>query len=347
MITIPGGAYIPAVPMTAFSAPNLIDGATMDASGEKWAIIFRVPRSGTLDLMEFQIGTVGNNPDNGLKVSFQDLDANGVPDGTPDQYRLLAGPFTSNTWITPGLMTADGTNGGTKRAVTAGQMLAFVCEFESFTAGDSYNPKFLDIDATFGGILGDNTRARFQSAAWTKLPGNGCCALKYATDGYVPIADDIFPILTLTTAQFGMDSANDEFALRFQLPASVQCDGAWLWGEIDADADVVIYDSNGTTVLGSASIDASARPGTGPSKHHARWPAVTLQANTTYRVSLKATTIIEQTLLYNWTANSAGLMAAAHGGVEWYRSKRADGGSWTDENTIRPFMGIHIIGLDS
>jgi hypothetical protein len=346
LTVLPGGFYYPSPFHPAAAIPASVS-STLNASGEKYAWAFRVPKSGVLETCEFRIGTVSNNPDNGLRISFQDLDSSGNPDGTQDQYRDIAGPFSSNTWITPGIMSHDGTNGGTKRTVTAGQVLAVVLEFTSFTAGDSINIDVLDHPSAPGGITGfDLIDYLFESAAWSKSLNAGYLALKYETDGYEPVAQDMVPALALSSVTYNTGSASDEYALRFQVPCDMQVDGGWVRADIDNDAELVLYDGDGTTVLGSATFDASQRTLTTAHNHNGNFAPVTLIAGVTYRLSLKPTTG-SSIILYGWTANSAGLMAAATGGVEWHRSKRADAGSWTDESTERPWMGIHVSAVPS
>lgn len=344
--TLPGGAWFGAPIILNASAPTLSATGGMTASGHKFAYVFRVPRTGTLETCEFRIGNVNNNPDNGLRISFQNLDANGDPDGTQDQYRDIAGPFTTATWVTPGIMSSDGTDGGTKRSVTGGDWLAVVIEFTSFVASDNI---------TFGCLNTQNTAAAGSypteeytdlfTASWVKTVFGASIALKYVTDGYVPISENFFPILSVASTSYGNGSTPDERAMRFRLPTPCVCDGAWVRGDFDGDCDIILYSTNGSTVLGSCSIDASARVGTTGMNVYARWAGVSLAANTTYYLSVKPTTATTITL-YEWSANSAGLMAAAIGGSEWYLATQTDAGGFSTTTTTRPFCGLHLSAVD-
>lgn len=347
MSLLPSSGYWPAPPVNDAGVPALV-ASTINAATDKYALIFRVPHSGDIETIEFRLGTVGNNPDNGLRISLQDLNSAGDPDGVQDQFRTIPGPFTSVSWITPGLITSDGTDGGTKRTVTAGQMLAVVIEFESFVASDSVTISGLDNPTDPGGISGyEYYTDHFDAGAWSVALNIGVIALKYVTDGYKNIAHDWAPILAVTATAYNTGSSSDEYALRFQVPMDMTIDGGWVRADIDGDADLVLYDSDGTTVLASGSFDASARPQTGAHNHHVNFSPVNLLANTTYRLALKPTTGTSVTL-YGFTANSNALMAAAPGGgTSWYRSNRADAGSWTDETAERPWMGIHIYSIPS
>lgn len=342
---IHGGLWFPTVFQSGATGALVFGTMLMDAAAEKAAYIFTIPKTGTLDTYEFRIGSVTNNPDNGLRISFQNLDANGDPDGTQDQFRDIAGPFSANTWIVPGLITSDGTDTGTKRSVTVGDRIAVVIEFVSFVAGDSLQILSLQNFSNSAEKLdGQEFYCDQFLVAWGKTAGdipNG--ALKYETSGYYPINGWTFPLLTGNARAYNSGSTPDEISLRFQIPFAGECDGAWVRLDMDGDCDVVLYD--GTTVLASASLDSSARLVAAGANVFARWTPQVLAANTTYRIALKPTTVTNVTL-FTWTSDNAGLMAAASGGIEWYRSERTDAGAWSDTTTERPLIGLHLNAID-
>ena len=351
LVTFPGGLWSP-IPSVCNDIPfTLGSTGTINSAGDLFAYIVIAPRSGTLNRFEFRLGTVSNNPDNGLRVAFRNIDAaNGDPDGTEDEFRVVAGPFVTNQWVTPGLITSDGSDTGTKRVVTAGDRLACVIGFESFVAGDQL------AFGVLGGLLTSFTTVSkldgtfeyhdsFDGATWTKNSRPGCFALEYATDGYVPINDEWIPALTLSATGFNSGSSPDERALRFQVPISCVCDGAWIRGEFDGDCDVILYD-NADTVLATGFIDASARGTLSDAHALVRWPGVTLTPNTTYRVAWRPSTVTN-IAPYAFTVNSAGLMAAAVGGAEWFLSTRTNAGAWTDVTAERLLAGLHFSQFDN
>lgn len=344
-VTIPGGLWMPA-PWQVGTAAPAHTGLTMDAAAEKYAMIFDVPRSGVLESFEFRTATVLNNPDNGIRISFQNLDASGDPDGTQDQFRDITGTINSNTWFAPGLITSDGTDGGVKRTVTAGDRLAVVIEFISFTASDSFQIAGLSMVSGSAELLDTQNYVDHFTAAWAKnttvLPLG---ALKYVTDGFVPIHDQIYPVQTFNTRTYGNGSTPDEIALYFQVPFSGACDGFWVRSDVDADVDVVLYDSDGTSTLASYTIDSSARITTAGAIYQGHWAPVTLSANTNYRLSIKPTSASTFSL-YTLTTNSAALMGGAPGGTAWHRSERTDAGAWSQTTTERPLAGLHFASVD-
>jgi len=346
MIVPPGGLwYVP--PLTAGTASSFV-GTTINAAGEKVAACFRVPKSGVLNRCEFVVGTVGNNPDNGLRVSFQDLDASGHPDGTQDQFRTMAGPFVGNTWQTPGLMTSDGTDTGIKRTVVAGDRIALVVEFESFVASDSIDIRRYPLLGADGTGEMEYYSDEFITGAWvrpTSTPGMIPLALEYVTDGYVNILENCYPILAFANATYNTGSTPDERALRFQVPMACVCDGAWIRADFDGDCDILLIDSDGTTVLATTTVDSSARGFTTGATAVVRWAGVALTANTTYRVSVRPSTVTSLNL-FGFTVENNARMLAAPGGTTWYQSTRTDAGAWTDTDTSRPFIGLHLSQID-
>lgn len=346
---IPGGLWYPPPLVSALSALSLAT-TTLNAATEKFATIFRVPRTGTLDTCEFRIGTVTNNPDNGLRISFQTVDAAGLPDGVQDQFRTIAGPFASASWVTPGLITSDGTDTGTKRSVTAGELIAVVIEFESFVALDSINIDRLVLSGSDGIGEAEYFSLEDITGAWVKITattdaGLQALALKYATDGYVNIYEQVYPAETYLSTSYNSGSTPDERAMRFQVPITCVCDGAWVRIDADGDVDIVLYD-NADVVLATATIDASQRAQTLGMDFVVRWAGVTLTANTTYRLSVRPSTVTSVTL-YRFETEDNARMQAAPAGSQFYESSRTDAGAWTDTDNQRPFAGLHISQLDN
>ena len=97
---------------------------TLDAAGEKLGFIFSVGKTGNISKLVIRCGAVTTAET--LKLSLQDVDlSTGEPDETEDQ----SGTFTPvvNDWVEVTL--------GSSRAVTVGDLLAVVIEFDS-TVGD-------------------------------------------------------------------------------------------------------------------------------------------------------------------------------------------------------------------
>lgn len=321
-------------------------GLTINASGDRVAFIVQVPKSGTLDQFEFRVGTVTNNPDNGVKFSFQDIDVTtGLPDAVVDQFANHVAALSSNTWITPdNVMTDTGAGGGVKRTVTKGDMLACVIDFVTFVASDSFNVQTQASSGTLATnpfYIGDAS-----TGTYAKASGIPNLVLKYSDGTYAEFPYPVLPASAINARAFSSSSTPDERALRFQVPVSCRVSGFWVYGQFGANCDMVLYDSDGTTVLGTSTIDSDIR-GINNSRTSMGFfsSSVTLAANTTYRLSVKPATTTTITV-YDFDVDSAGLMAAAQGGAQLYGSTRTDAGAWTDTTTQRPICGVLIDGFD-
>lgn len=343
LISIKGGMWLPFPPSASAATPVLASQA-LTVSGNYAASIIRVPKTGILDKFEFRYGTVTTFPTNGIRCTFENVDlTTGNPDGTMDQYRKIAADPGSNVWVAPGLMTSDGTDTGTKRSVTGGDLLACVVRQEN--TADAWS-----INVSTGSA---HTRAEsltynmecYGNNSGTKI-GYPILALKYNDGSYEPIVGGgVYPVLTWTTRTFNDSSTPDERALFFRFPVSVKVKGVWLAVDLDGDLDIVLYDSNGTSALATVSFDASVRIGTGPRLLLSAFAEQTLLANTDYRLSVKPTSATSA-LIYDITANSNALLDAMEGGKSWHLSTRVNAGGWSQFDTIRPLMGLLVSAID-
>jgi hypothetical protein len=316
----------------------------LDASTEKAALIIQAPKSGTIESVEF-IPTTGTtvNAASALRVSLQDVSAtNGNPDGTQDQYRDLAGSdLSAGTWVSSGIISSNGTDGGTKRSVTKGDILSVVWEYQTFTASDVVR---------LGGVLrGSFSKSDYPygdsqaSGTWTKQDNLPIVAIKYADGSYVEVAG-IWPATGDPTVAYNSGSTPDERALRFKLPAAMRVAGAWFMCDCDGDLEVVLYDNAGTAQR-TIAIDKDIRQETTPGYRYVLFSSsIELAANTVYRLAIKPTSATSITLT-EVTFNSNAIMAACPGGIEMYLSTRTDGGAWTDDTARRPFIGLIIDGV--
>lgn len=310
-----------------------------------FAVMVRCPKAGTLDRFEFLTANVANNPDNGLRLSFQDVDAAGVPDGTADQYRVITGTISSNTWQVPGTMTNDGTDLGTKRTVTKDEMIACVIGFENPVSGDSVSIALQSTISNWSGMLQSYMATGNTTPTWTKTATDPIIALFYDDGTIAELTDTtLWPISTVTQSVFGSSSTPDEYAMRFQIPFSMRASGLWVRADFDNAADVILYD-NSNTSLGSFSVNSALQRASSPGITTRRFSSdVTLSANTTYRIAVKPTSTSTITIS-NATVPSNAYLGTVFG-TEWYMSTRTDAGSWTDDDNAFFPAGLLVNGID-
>lgn len=344
IVTVPQ-FVVPYFPTLVTTVAPAFGNFALTASAHKVAGIIVAPATGTLDWIEFRIGTVPDNPNNGLRVSFQAL-SGANPGGTPAQYRDLTGTFTSNTWqVPPGIMTDDGTNGGTPRSVTRGDVFSWVVEFVSFVTGDNINISSL-VNPT--GTALQNLYYESFTSSWvannTRYP---LCALRYSGGVYYEMPY-MLPAVTFNShGTFNTGSTPDERALRFQLLTPQRLSGFYLLIDADNATDVVLYDSGGST-LGTVTLPVAARYGPTPQWWYGQFAtAISLSAGVTYRLSVKPTTT-SNIVTYSMDVNSNAVLGMLGTGcTEWYSSTRTDAGAWTDSTTNWPFLHLLFDGIDS
>ena len=348
LTAIPGGLWIPLPPIYSVAAPtfNISSLLTIDASAEKAAFMFQVPKTGTLDKIEFRTGAVTFGGGSVLRASFQDIDlATGFPDGTQDQFRDVTG-VAANTWTVPGLMTSDGTDTGTKRSVTVGGLLAVVIEYATFTAGDTVTWAQHQVQSTTGILPAFPTPALFTAAWAMNTAGYPSMALKYNDGSYAYIVDPLSPILTFNTRTFNSTSTPDERGMIFQFAGPVAVGGAWFRADLDAAADLVLYDSDGSTALQTVSLDSDLRSGTAGLNQFVRFADTNLTASTNYRLILKPTSA-SSVSLYDYDVSAAAHLDVCAGGQNFHSTTRTDAGAWTQTTTNRPWMGLLVTKIDN
>lgn len=331
-------------------APNFTATGAMNASGDRVAFIVRCPKAGTLDKFEVRTGTVSNNPDNGIRYSFQSVDATtGNPDTSVDQFRDITAAHASNTWQTPGLITSDGTDTGTKRTVSRGEYVACVMDFVSFTASDSISYSTLRADAPdIGGASwsADGSSGTYAKGSRSFRP---ILALKYDDGTYAHFGhDNVWPVSAINTYLYNSANATaDERGIKFNFPVPVQVRGAWFYVDMDADWDCVLYD-NASSVLASVTADKDFRQGSGAvvAPYFVLFSSsISCSANTDYRIIAKASASANS--WYSLSAPSSSYMSAMPWGTYGVSTRRVDAGSWTDATDEQMLCGLILDGFDN
>lgn len=342
-----GGAWVPTI--SRWSGPAF-NGTPMriDASGEKMAYIFRAPKTGTLHSFEFKCGSATQTPgSNGVRASFQDVDlATGNPDETADQFRTLTSTeLVANAWvIPPGPLTSDGTDNGAKRSVVRGELLAVVLEYNSFQASSVVTVDMLDVSLSGGPPYADLKTG----GSWAKVTLPMTFAIRY-DDGTYPMVigpyGQTHPTLSISSNTTNNGTTPDEIGMTFTFPANVLIGGAYVRVDLDGDCDLLIYDSQGTVVVGPIALDKDVRTGTTGTNHMVIFPEFVALANELYTLALRPSSATSATI-YWYTVNDANKFSDFEGGTSWYWRERTDAGAWTETLTKRPYYSLLVSGLD-
>ncbi len=354
IVTVPKFAFPPQWQEVAGSASPV----TLDAADKRIAHIFAITKNGTLDKFEFLTGpTVAVNAASVIRVSFRGIvAATGEPSGVNDQRRnILGSALSANTWISPGVITDDGSGGGVKRVVTRGDLLAIHIEYTSFTGGDD-----LDIAVLGGRFLTGKSGScdgfpydLFQSGgSWDRSPapsGSGpiAFALKYADGTYTrPIAPGQFGVTTIGSNPI-FDSADtpDERGNIFTLTVPIRVTGANVAvAASPGDAyEVVLIDTDGSTELEAVTVDGDHATNLGPQPRFVPFDASHELAIGTYRLTIRPTT--GNVAVANIIVDDNAVLESVFN-KNWFGTSRADAGAWTEEDTRFYFLNLVVDGLE-
>lgn len=354
-IALNGLAWLPSP--QPLPTPPAISGSSVAASGAKMAFVLQAPKAGTLDTAEFYLQSF-TKATSGLRISFQGISpTTGAPDNVQDQYRDITSGLAASTWITPGLMTDTGADGGAKRTVTKGEKFAVVIEFVAYDAtapADAF---------AVGRLTGDSSQpfAAFpytlihNGSSWNKT-GNShfILALKYDDGTYASVGPTYFPISAVgATTAFANNTSVKQQGLRFKFPAPVTVDGFWVFADLDGDVNFVFYDSDDVTALETIAWDKDERTDAGTCGHFVRFPtARELLADTFYRLVVKPTSTTTCTMYYVDYPSTAIMNAAPGFGANAYYTESTVAtptatGDWTNTTTRCPWMAIALSGIDA
>lgn len=308
-------------------------GITIDAAGEKFGFIFRVPRTGTIDRVGFSTRAVTTAQT--LRAGLETTDTtNFLPTGT--QY----GGSAVGTQATPAANTFYEVTLGTSATATKGDVIALVVQFDS-TVG---NLVVGTVDNEGGASLTSFPFVAGYTTAWAKSAGLiGMCSIRYSDGVYEPLGQCI-PTSPRVDTFFNSGSAADEIGNRFTLPAPVRVTGVFSGvAHATVAVDYVLYE--GTTALATISIAAGESAANGY-ETYLFTSEITLAAGTVYRLVAKPTTTSNVNVREAVMLNAA-MMDMIPGGSDWYKTSRVDAGAWTDDSTRRIWaLGLLVDQID-
>jgi len=338
------------------------DADELDTAGKRAGMIFAAPLAGVLDTFEFlavRLGGLGLDPASVVRVSFQNVDGSGVPDGTQDQYRDILGSsigeaeaFGAPIWQSTGLMTSDGTDVGTKRTVALGELVAAVIQYQTFTALDDFYPATAAITSQAVGSIAvgrpyyvfHNGTSWAKTAARTPLVG----ALRYSTGEYVFIAPSTYAAVSQANVNLASDSSPDEAGMKFRLAADALATAVWVnvsRTSGGASSEIVLYDP-GDGVIARVIVPVGLlEPGNGNAGNlYAPLPEdIPIEHGVEYRLTVKATSPGpgKVSILYV-PVQTLGHLGTCQGGNDFTYTERTDLGVWVDNNLRRPIMGLEF-----
>lgn len=226
---------------------------TLDAAGEKVGVVLQAPKSGDIEAIGFRVNTVTLWDD--LKAGVETVDlSTGFPTGTAKGGCVPGTTSDSDAdewkWVTM----------GTDATVAMGDLIALVIEFDSYVDGDitisAQSQGFYDTSYPYTPYY-----VAFIGAAWGKGSRTPMFGIKYSGEDAIHVAGMEFVQDDDEKHLFNTGTNPNKRGNRFSIPAPMSVVGIWYGGELDFNANIVLYDSDGFSVLGTVNFDADVRLG--------------------------------------------------------------------------------------
>jgi hypothetical protein len=306
----------------------------INGAGDEAYTTFVALQSDTVTDYDFAVTSNIGSTD--VDVMISEIDANGRPTGVP----AGGGAAESLTISSNGRKTGAF---ATPSTLVAGTQYAFLVQWtgntgsfairtgDGITSGDANR---------WGDFVGTNNAGSYgESLSSTIRMG------AYYSDGRAVLA------LTQTfgLASFRDSDSPDEYAVKFTVPVSMTINGIFAAvGGLSASAtwDIVLYDTDGTTELGSGSFTQQQVGGRD-------WSIVMLSSDVTltpggsYRVSVRPSASLFVTIWrvsYDDLAQRSGWLNVA--AEDFEGSTRTNLGAWTDSLTAMVVAGVVVKSLN-
>lgn len=350
LVTFNGGqAWYPFAPR---AGGWLFDTASfqINATGEVAVLVARAPIAGTIDRFATIVTAVANAPDNGLRFSLQGVSATtALNDGTilnsTNAFATVASGSVATGWLDPGAFA-------TSHVTTRGELLAFVIDIPTFTAGDDVIIRGMSHNSLQVTNLPYSIRAT-NTLGSTLLP---IIVAHYTDSGgfWQQISPLLLPATgAVTSVTIDTGTTPDELGVVFipSQPCRLNC--AQILIGMDAagsNFDVIVYDGS-NNVLDTVSYDGDqvALIASATVHYIDHWLSapLSLTAGSTYRIVVKPTTTNNVRLNYVPIADAA--IAAVPGKMaNFFLTSRTDAGAWTNHSSAADYRyPTWVLGLDA
>lgn len=329
---ISGNAYLPQPPSAGNASPAYTF-LTIDAASEKAAMIFEVPKSGTVSHIRWGSRTVttGATVDVRLEtVSTSTGNPTGTLYGTNTNGSQVVGNGDDNTWFRTAL-TASAT-------VTKGDTIAVVI----VNPGSPGNMQVacLDFPSRFPYIALD-------AGGYGRTSVLPMAALEY-NDGSFAESPGVWPASAINSVTINSGTTPDEWGLLFQMPVPCSISGAWfvMTSSGGGTNTMRLYDAS-DNILEWKSIFMAQRASSNPGivEYLFDTPVALTGTNANHRLTLRPDA--NDILVYDFDVPTAAMLGCFGGGTTHMKTTRVNDGSWTDLNTNRPMMGLLISSFDN
>lgn len=326
-----GFSYCPS-PIDASSA---ITKQTMviDAAGEKAAFVVMATKTGTIRKVGFRVATVTSAGDVDVRLEGVSL-TTGDPDGSllHASAELLAFTISTIGWKTADFGVGNGA------PVTIGDYIAVVIRDNASSAPN------IAIQIYGDQILWRSVYPVNFTSTWQAPSTSSACnvGLELSDGTYMPGMGYMAWSDVAETAFSNADTP-DHVGLRFKFPYPVRVVGAWSYMDLDGNGNMLLFDSDGTTILETVSMDKDIRRATSDGIF-AYWFNGTheLTKDLFYRLVIEPTSGTNITMS-EFLVDSVAVMDVHEGGQDFHlttsKTQTAEG-DWTQTLTRRPIMGL-------
>jgi hypothetical protein len=313
---------------TSVSGVTTLANVTLDADGEAIGMIMQAPSDLVISNVVFRtaLTTTGGT----VTIRVETVGGDGNPSGT-----LFAsgsnGSYAVQNTDDNVLLTSTL---GSACLVTQGSYFAIV-----ITAPSGYNGSIARYDD-------DNNNFPYTThwtGSWTKGGQRPIIGLSDASGAFHFLNAKC--VLLVSQATYNSGTGTNRRGNIMTLPVPATAMGVWAWIDGDGDYEFRLYDSDGTTVLGTVAVDADFRSTANSDLvfHYFNAP-IALSRNTNYRLVAVPTTGTD-ILLNEFTVGAAAQMDSNVGGQAVHLTTW-NGSAWTETPTARAEMGLLLRGFD-
>lgn len=334
-IVLPGGTMFGGAAIDYLTLGS-IDGITLSSSSSSVTFIYQIPATGSITGVGITVNSVTTGDT--IRVQLQTVSSTGLASGSAYQGCGTVDFVIVGTGAYEGVFSSPA-------AAVAGEYVALKVWFPAWVAGN-LKVAFLYGVRCPGGffpylIVGTSKQSyAYSPNAW--LSYNGAYY-------YTP---DIGCFVSTALTSIATNTDPDEHGLYFKLPVAGKIAGAKYYlysNNVNTAYSIVLYDSDGSTVLASKAHQAGAwnQSASGVTTSILFDAPISIAADTYYRLVVKPTTTNTLLFVKDWTVNSAAILDQTDGGQNFIKTTRVDGGAWTEVTTKKPVMAPLMYSISS
>jgi hypothetical protein len=249
----------------------------IDAEGEKVAMVFQVPKSGTLKSVACRLTKTTTDT---ISYRLETVDAStGVPTGT-----LYAANASGSVSVNASGVWWFALNGSTGVSVTAGDIVAIVLAQGSVPGSHAVYTYDYGLYRASGAF----PYALLYTGSWSKSVG-AFLALEYSDSIVTPWG--VTPMHSAhSTTTFKLSGSPNTIGNKLRFPFGARVVGVAVYADLDYVSEIKLYGSDGVTVLGTITTDPDLRGSASAAICYYQFSSpITILADTWYRVVLEST----------------------------------------------------------